>query len=221
MQTDTINHEQKRIELASELRSKGITDENVLQAIEKVPRHLFFPKDDILSQNNIYENVAMPIGGGATISRPFVGAFQAELLRIKPKDKALEIGTGSGYLAALLCEMGATVYTIEILHPIFEYAKTNLHSTGYNKVSCYRKDGYGGLAIEAPFDKIIVTVCLTELPRELLKQLKVGGLIVLPFGTTTNCQLIRLTKKAEDQYGEEEVWDGFAFANIDRETIYP
>ena len=212
-----INHDQKRTELVAFLRSKGIADENVLRAFEKVPRHLFFTQGLLLfSPDSPYENKAFPIGEGQTISSTSTAAFQSELLQIKPNDKVLEIGTGSGYLAALFYEMGAVVHTIEINFNLYKNAKTLLQSIGYEKVSCYRKDGYTGLSEEAPFDKILVTVCVTDLPRELLKQLKVGGLLVLPFGTTTDCQLVRITKHAEHQYSEQ-TWSGFAFSNILRD----
>lgn len=218
MQTNTESHKEKRLQLANELREKSITDENVLRAIEIVPRHLFFV-NDVFSANMIYADKATPIGHGQTISRPYTAAFQAQSLQIKPNDKVLEIGTGSGYLAALLCEMGAEIYTTERIRELFDRANNLLNTIGYEKVSRYWHDGSTGFKTQAPFDKIISTVYFSELPKELLKQLKIDGIIVFPYGNQSHCSLIRITKKSEDQYETEELSNEFMFSPVLSGTV--
>ncbi|MES2620349.1 MAG: protein-L-isoaspartate O-methyltransferase [Bacteroidota bacterium] len=217
MQTDTLNHEEKRIELAVNLRSRAIDDENVLCAVRAVPRHLFFPNDSCFPFDMIYEDVAIPIGKEQTMPRTHTAAYQAQALKIQPRDKVLEIGTGSGYLAALLCEMGADVYTVERIGGLFRSAKNVLRQQlEYKNISCFLGDGYTGLPEWMPFDKIIVTVYVPDLPTDLLKQLRIGGILVLPFRSDDICHLVRITKHGVDAYESEDLPERFMFSPLQR-----
>ena len=176
---DSYKHKGLRKQLVEVIRSKGIKDENVLQAIEKIPRHFFL---DSTFQNHAYEDKAFPIGAGQTISQPYTVAFQSELLQIKKRDKVLEVGTGSGYQSCVLLELGAIVYTIERQKNLFLKTKGFLPTIGYNPKMFYG-DGYKGLPSFAPFDKIIVTAGAPDIPELLYMQLKPGGIMVIPVGT--------------------------------------
>jgi len=173
------------------VRSKGISDEKILQAIFKIPRHYFL--DDAFSEW-AYKDVAFPIDADQTISQPYTVAFQTQLLEVKPKEKILEIGTGSGYQAAVLIELGAKVYTIERQKKLFEKTNKFLNEIGYNTIRTFFGDGYLGLPRFAPFDKIIITAGASEIPNELLKQLKVGGIMVIPYGNGDVKDMIKLVK---------------------------
>lgn len=173
---DTFRHKGLRKKLVESIRLKGIRDENVLKAIEAVPRHLFFDSGFL---EFAYEDKAFPIGAGQTISQPYTVAFQTELLQIKKGDKVLEIGTGSGYQASILYQMGAKVFSIERQRLLFVKAKEQLPKMGYG-VKTFFGDGYKGLPAFAPFDKIIVTAGAPFIPEALTSQLKPGGILVIP-----------------------------------------
>jgi protein-L-isoaspartate(D-aspartate) O-methyltransferase len=178
MLQDNYRHKGLRKMLVDSLREKGINDERVLQAMEKVPRHLFLDSSFL---EFAYQDNAFPIGSGQTISQPYTVAFQTQLLKVAPGDKILEIGTGSGYQACILVEIGAKVYTIERQKNLFDKTKEFLPKIGYNPKMFYG-DGYKGLPPFAPFDKMIITAAAPEIPRDLIQQLKVGGILIIPLG---------------------------------------
>lgn len=190
---DSYKHKGLRKQLVELIKQKGIKDENVLQAIEKIPRHFFL---DSTFQNHAYEDKAFPIGAGQTISQPYTVAFQSELLQIKKRDKVLEVGTGSGYQACVLLELGAIVYTIERQKNLFLKTKSFLPTIHYQPKMFYG-DGYKGLPAFAPFDKIIVTAGAPEIPMLLLDQLKIGGIMVIPVGQTDVQHMICITKNQD------------------------
>ncbi len=204
---DTYRHQGLRKRLVGELRNLGIKNEPVLKAIEKIPRHFFV---EHTFEHDAYENKPFPIGRGQTISNPFTVAYQTELLELQKEDKVLEIGTGSGYQAAVLAELGMQVYTIERHQPLSLKAKKLLEGLGYGKVKTYFGDGFKGLPAEAPFDKILITAAAPEIPKELLKQLKIGGLMVIPFGEGDTQQMIRI-KRLDNNEFEKETFDYFTF----------
>jgi protein-L-isoaspartate(D-aspartate) O-methyltransferase len=193
---DTYRHKGLRKLLVEELRKKGITDERILLAIGKIPRHIFMDSSFI---NYSYKDKAFPIGAGQTISQPYTVAIQTMLLQVKQNDKILEIGTGSGYQAAVLMEMGARVYTIERLKELYLKAQDILPKLGYNAYFFYG-DGNLGLPTYAPFDKILITAGATEVPEKLLKQVRVGGRIVLPLGSKGSQEMIVIERTGEDEY---------------------
>jgi len=195
--------------LAEELRKKGIEDENVLKAIAKVPRHLFF---EGTFQNQAYKDIAFRIGDGQTISQPFTVAYQSELLHIKKDDKVLEIGTGSGYQTCILAELGAKVYTIERIENLFEKARHQLPEMGY-KARFFHGDGSHGLAKRAPYDKIIVTAGAPTVPDELIKQLNIGGILVIPVGDQNTQKMVTILKTGENTH-EKIVLDTFRFVPL-------
>lgn len=174
---DSYRHKGLRNKLAEILAKKGITDTKVLDAIAKIPRHLFIA--DTALHQFAYEDKPFPIGSGQTISQPYTVAFQSQTLEIQPRDKVLEIGTGSGYQTAVLLELGAKVFSIERQKALFDRTKEFLPKLGYNAKLFYG-DGYLGLPTYAPFNKIIVTAGAPYVPEELLKQLAVGGIMVIP-----------------------------------------
>lgn len=179
MQKDDFRHQGMRRKLVDELRQKGIGDPAVLAAIGKVPRHQFI--DDTAFERFAYVDQAFPIGCGQTISQPYTVAFQSELLKVKPGEKVLEIGTGSGYQTAILCELGAKVHSIERHKPLHVATKARLQSMGY-RPRLVHGDGYKGLPADAPFNKIIVTCGAPGIPPALVEQLAVGGSMVIPVG---------------------------------------
>jgi protein-L-isoaspartate(D-aspartate) O-methyltransferase len=201
------------------LRDKGISDEGVLYAIETVPRHLFFGHDTVFYENQAYEDKAFPIGEGQTISQPFTVAYQSELLQLKPKEKILEIGTGSGYQAAVLATMGMKVFTIERHRKLYERTKALLEKLGYINVKCFFGDGFEGIPGFAPYDKIIVTAAVPELPSKLLQQLAVNGKMVFPFGSDAHCDMVRITKNKEGKFAEE-VFGKFAFVPMLKGKVF-
>lgn len=218
-QIDTYRHKGLRKELAAKLKDKGITDLNVLKAIENIPRHLYFGSDSIFFETHAYEDKAFPIGEGQTISQPYTVAYQSQLLQISPKEKVLEIGTGSGYQAAVLAELGAKVFSIERHRKLYERTKGILDHLGYTSVKTFFGDGFEGLPTYAPFDKIIITAAVPEMPKKLLQQLAIGGKIVLPFGEEQNCDMVRITKHSEGQY-TEEVFGKFAFVPMLKGKVF-
>jgi protein-L-isoaspartate(D-aspartate) O-methyltransferase len=176
--TDTFEAKGKRKKLVAELRQKGISDEEVLRAIDTVPRHLFMDAAFLI---HAYVDKAFPINSGQTISQPYTVAVQTSLLKVKKRDKILEIGTGSGYQAAILAEMGAKVYTIERFRELFIKAQQTIISLGYS-VDFFYGDGHEGKPMYGPFDSIIITAAAQEIPQTLLLQLKTGGRLVIPLG---------------------------------------
>lgn len=190
----------RRNQLVAELRQKGIVDEQVLQAIGRVPRQLFFPKD---FEQFVYRDAPFPIGHGQTISQPYTVAFQSQLLQIKSGEKVLEIGTGSGYQAAVLSAMGAHVFTIETVLPLLKEALKVLKILD-NQIQCFHGDGTLGLPASAPYDAIIVTAGAPEVPKNLIDQLKVGGKLVIPIGDKPDSQtMYRLTKNSDGSVNKE------------------
>ncbi len=190
---DLPYHQGERLKLVKEIERKGINDPQVLQAINKVPRHLFFGNS---LAPHAYVDKAFPIAAGQTISQPFTVAFQTQLLDVKPGMKVLEIGTGSGYQAAVLMEMGALVYTIERIKELFLQTKHRLEQLGYRPKYQGYGDGYKGLPMYAPFDRIIVTAAAPYIPEALVEQLKPGGKLVIPVGQ--NDQVMKLIEKDEN-----------------------
>ena len=195
---DTFRHKGLRKKLVEEVRSKGIRDENVLAALNKVPRHLFMDSGFI---NFAYKDQAFPIGAGQTISQPYTVAFQTELLQVKLHDKILEIGTGSGYQAAILLEMGAKVYTIERQKKLYLRAQDLLPKIGY-KPHFFYGDGNEGQPAYGPFDKILITAGAQFVPEKLVEQLNVGGRLVLPMGNSRTQVMTLVVKKEEGQSHE-------------------
>ena len=197
---DTYKHKGMRLKLIQELGRKGISDQDVLDAMMKVPRHLFMESGFVTFA---YRDQAFPIGAGQTISQPYTVAFQTQLLQVKKLEKVLEIGTGSGYQTAVLLEMGAKVYTIERQRELYLFAQKMLFSLGY-KPNMYFGDGYEGQPAFSPFDKIIVTAAAPEIPEKLLQQLKVGGRLVIPVGESHSQRMMLVEKTGEDSYNKTE-----------------
>lgn len=204
---DTYRHKGLRNKLVETVRSKGITDENVLAAIGKIPRHFFLDSafDDVA-----YEDRAFPIGEGQTISQPYTVAYQSQLLEIKKFEKVLEIGTGSAYQACVLAEMGAMVYTIERQKKLFDANKNFAQLKKYPSIKFFYGDGYEGLPTYAPFDKVIITAAAPEIPQKLIQQLKPGGMMVIPLGAGELQRMMRITRMPNGAL-KEEVFDHFSF----------
>ena len=179
MKQDTTKHQGKRRRLANVLSEKGIKDTAVLAAIASIPRHLFL---DSSFEDHAYQDKAFPIGAEQTISQPYTVAFQSEQLMLKPGMRVLEIGTGSGYQTAVLCHMGAEVYSIERQHELFRTSLNRLPALGFSPKKLIFGDGYKGFPEKAPFDRIIVTAGAPVVPEALLAQLAVGGRMVIPVG---------------------------------------
>ncbi len=196
---DTYRHKGMRRKLVQTLRRRGITDPRVLAAIGAIPRHCFL---DSAFEEKAYEDIALPIDCNQTISQPYTVAYQTQLLEVKPGHKVLEIGTGSGYQAAVLAAMGAEVYTIERHRTLYEQARARIGKLGIKGIHFFHGDGYKGLPQHAPFDRILVTAGAPELPRTLLKQLKAGGIMVVPVGKTVQ-EMQRITRLDEDTFKKE------------------
>lgn len=200
---DTFKHKGLRQQLVKVLIDKGIKDEAVLKAIGNIPRHLFMDSSFL---DHAYQDKAFPIAAEQTISQPYTVAFQSELLKIKKEDKILEIGTGSGYQAAVLCELGAKVYSIERQQELFKKTSKFLPKLGYRPKKLIFGDGYKGLPEEAPFDSIIVTAGAPFVPKPLLGQLKIGGRLVIPVGE--NVQVMTLIiRKGLKEFEKHEFGD--------------
>lgn len=197
MRKDTPKHQGLRNQLVQVLREKGVSNESVLQAVAKVPRHLYI---DSSFEQYAYRDQAFPIRANQTISQPYTVAVQSELLQVEEGDKVLEIGTGSGYQAAVLCEMGVKVYTIERQKELFDHTKVLLNQLGYRLTAKFG-DGYKGMPTFAPFDGIVVTAAAPEVPKALLAQLKIGGRLVIPVGDVNEVQTMYvITRKSENQF---------------------
>jgi protein-L-isoaspartate(D-aspartate) O-methyltransferase len=200
---DTFKHKGLRQQLVAVVKDKGIKDEQVLKAIGKIPRHLFMDSGFL---DHAYQDKAFPIAANQTISQPYTVAFQSELLNIKNGDKVLEIGTGSGYQTAVLCELGAKVYSIERQLELFKITSKFLPKLGYRAKKLIFGDGYKGLKEEAPFDSIIVTAGAPFVPKPLLSQLKVGGRLVIPVGEDVQVMTLFIRKGPKEfekhEFGE-------------------
>jgi protein-L-isoaspartate(D-aspartate) O-methyltransferase len=186
----------KRRKLIEELRSKGISDERVLEAMNRVPRHIFM--DDAFLKH-AYQDKAFPISAGQTISQPYTVAVQTILLNVGKRDRVLEIGTGSGYQAAILAELGVKVYTIERQRELYRKSQAMLRSMGY-RIHCFLGDGYEGQPQYGPYDGIIITAATAEVPEKLLKQLRIGGRLVVPRGERDSQVMTLYTRTGEDDW---------------------
>ena len=200
---DTAKHQGLRNQLVKLLQEKGIIDKNVLNAINKIPRHLFLNSS---FEDYAYQDKAFPIGAGQTISQPYTVAFQSQLLEIKKDDKILEIGTGSGYQTAVLYLMGAKVFSIERQNELFKQTSVLLPKLGIRPKHLSFGDGYKGLPNHAPFDSIIVTAGAPIIPKPLMAQLKIGGRLVIPVGDK-NQIMTMLIRKNETQFEKHEFGD--------------
>lgn len=200
IETSIANDTSLYVDLAKELvlnlKKKGIYDKKVLKAIERVPRHNFVDEKLALFA---YMDSPLPIDENQTISQPYTVAFQTQLLALKPNEKVLEIGTGSGYQAAVLCEMDVEVYSIERYKQLHLKAQNRLQKLGY-QANLFYGDGYEGLPDHAPFDKIVITAATLEFPEKLLKQLKIGGMMVAPIGDSTHQTMTVVKRISEDKY---------------------
>ena len=203
---DTSKHQGLRNQLVTILQQKGILNKDVLEAIQKIPRHLFL---DSSFEDYAYQDKAFPIAAGQTISQPYTVAFQTELLELKKGDKVLEIGTGSGYQTAVLCTLGAVVYSIERQNELFKKTSLLLPKLGIRPKHVSFGDGYKGLPNYAPFDSIIVTAGATEIPKALMSQLKIGGRLVIPVGETV--QIMTLIIRKGDTAFEKQEFGDFRF----------
>ena len=204
---DTYRHKGLRKKLIDILKEKGITDNNVLEAINNIPRHFFL---DSAFDEIAYEDRAFPISDGQTISQPYTVAYQTQLLQVKSGDKILEIGTGSIFQATVLAEMGARVFTIERQKNLFEKTKHYIFKAKYNNLKFFYGDGFEGLPTYAPFDKVIITAAAPFIPPKLIQQLKTGGFMVVPVDEDHHQRMLRLTKNVDGTYSEE-AFSNFSF----------
>jgi protein-L-isoaspartate(D-aspartate) O-methyltransferase len=200
---DSAKHQGLRNQLVAVLTQKGITDKNVLDAIAKIPRHLFLNSS---FEDYAYQDKAFPIGAGQTISQPYTVAFQSELLEVKKDQKILEIGTGSGYQTAVLFAMGAKVYSVERQNELFKQTSVLLPKLSIRPKHLSFGDGYKGLELHAPFDGIIVTAGASQIPKSLMAQLKIGGRLVIPVGEINQIMTL-LIRKNETQFEKHEFGD--------------
>jgi len=188
--------------VAQDIKGRGIRDRRLLEAMQKVPRHLFVGESQ---RWQAYADHPLPIGEGQTISQPYVVALMTEALHLRPSDRVLEIGTGSGYQAAVLAEVAQAVFTIEIRKPLAESAEKRLRELGYRNVRVRYGDGYFGWKEEAPFDAIIITAAANHIPPPLIKQLKEGGRLILPLGSTVFSQTLTLLTRKGDRLSVEQM----------------
>jgi protein-L-isoaspartate(D-aspartate) O-methyltransferase len=203
---DSFRHKGLRNRLVKEIEKKGITDKRVLDAIARVPRHLFMDSSFI---HRAYQDQPFPIGQGQTISQPYTVAFQSSLLDVQAGSKVLEVGTGSGYQSAVLLEMKALVFSIERQKRLHAQTKQLLKVTGYDGIRLFLGDGYAGLPAYAPFDRILVTAGAESVPSNLLVQLAIGGLMVIPVGVKSQT-MTRIKRLSEDDF-EQEAFGDFSF----------
>jgi protein-L-isoaspartate(D-aspartate) O-methyltransferase len=204
---DTYRHKGLRRQLIDELRKKGIEDEPILDAMMQLPRHFFL---ETAFEEWAYVDKAFPIGNEQTISQPFTVAYMTRLLAVEPRHKVLEIGTGSGYQAAILSLLGARVYTIERQEALFLQTKDFLKDLKLPNIRCYFRDGTLGLPELAPFDRIIVTAAAPSVFEALRQQLTVGGIMVIPVGDQTGQQMLTITRLSEAEF-EEKKFEKFRF----------
>lgn len=206
-QEDTYMHKGLRKALVDEVKKKGIRSEQVLAALQSIPRHFFL---DSAFDKVAYEDRAFPIGEGQTISQPYTVAYQTELLDVHPFEKVLEIGTGSAYQASVLAELKAQVFTIERQKKLFDQNKGFAYLRKYPNLKMFYGDGFEGLPTFAPFDKILVTAAAPRIPEKLLQQLKIGGLLVIPVDEGNLQRMLRVHKNADGTF-QEEKFDLFSF----------
>ena len=204
---DTYRHKGLRKKLVDTIRAKGITDEKVIEAIERIPRHFFL---DSAFDEVAYEDKAFPIAAQQTISQPYTVAYQTQILEVRPFMKVLEIGTGSAYQASVLAELGAQVFTIERQKQLFEANKKFDFIKKYPNIKFFYGDGYEGLPTYGPFDRVLITAAAPEIPPKLIQQLKPGGMMVIPVGSGDVQVMKRLIKNADGTY-KEEIFDKFSF----------
>ncbi len=197
---DSYRHRGMRKMLVKEVARKGITSKAILQAIGKIPRHFFFEN---VFLEHAYEDKAFPIGQGQTISQPFTVAFQTQLLQVKPGSKILEIGTGSGYQASVLMELGAEVHTIEYNKVLYKQTSYFLPKIGY-KPHFYLGDGSKGIPAHAPYDGIVVTAGAPSVPSALIQQLRIGGRLIIPVGNNQTQKMLEIEKTAERRVRKKE-----------------
>ena len=212
--TDSFEAKGKRKKLVDELRKKGISDEEVLRAINAVPRHIFM---DPAFLNHAYTDKAFPITSGQTISQPYTVAVQTSLLQVKKRDKVLEVGTGSGYQAAILAEMGVKVFTIERHKDLYIRAQRTLTSLGY-AADFFYGDGYEGKKEYGPYDGILITAAAPEIPDALLQQLKTGGRLVVPLGKSDFQVMTVVTRTGQDSF-EYSSHGNFVFVPMLKGTV--
>jgi protein-L-isoaspartate(D-aspartate) O-methyltransferase len=185
---------QRQTMVEQQIEARGISDPATLAALRTVPRHEFLP---MRLRSEAYADYPLPIGHGQTISQPFIVAFMTEAIRPQPGERILEIGAGSGYQAAILAQMGAEVYTIEIVEPLAEMARQTLERLGYKNAHVKHGDGFRGWPEHAPFDAIIVTCAPDKIPAPLVEQLRDGGRMIIPVGSGMNQELVLLRKKGD------------------------
>jgi protein-L-isoaspartate(D-aspartate) O-methyltransferase len=200
---DNPKFKQRRRQLVETLAEKGIKDRRVLEAFNTVPRHVFV---DTALQDRAYKDTALPIGKKQTISQPYTVARQTELLEVQPGEKVLEIGTGSGYQAAILCELGAEVYTVERHEKLYKKAKSTLRELGYS-IRAKLGDGTLGWSAYGPYDAIVVTAGAPVVPEDLVDQLNINGRLVVPVGDENRQEMVRIIKIREDEFEEEHFTD--------------
>ncbi len=205
---DSFMHKGMRKRLIEELRAKGIKDENVLEAMERIPRHFFL---DPAFERIAYEDRAFPIAAGQTISQPYTVAYQTQFLQVEKYDKVLEIGTGSAYQACVLAELGAWVYTIERQKQLFNHNKNFFFLKKYSRLKQFYGDGFEGLPSFAPFDKVIITAAAPFVPPKLVEQMRLNAIMIIPVDHEDGSvqQMRRITRTADGYV--EEVLDNFSF----------
>lgn len=206
---DSSKHQGQRKRLVDHLISRGIRSSNVIKSLLKVPRHLFIDSD---FENYAYINKAFPIDSNQTISQPYTVAYQTSLLNLSETDKVLEIGTGSGYQTAILMEISKNVYTIERQHKLYRKTKKLLSQLNYHPNKIIYGDGYNGLEEMQPYDKILVTAGAEEIPKKLLIQLKIGGIMVIPIGK--NVQEMIIVRRISQSKFEKENHGSFKFVPL-------
>lgn len=212
---DAEQYDQERqLMVEKQIKQRGVVDPQLLDAMLKVPRHLFVPENLV---SLAYNDTPLPIGYGQTISQPYIVALMTDSLKVEEGFKVLEIGTGSGYQAAVLAEIGCQVFTVEVIKILADTAQERLKSLGYPEINVRWGDGYFGWKEEAPFDSIIVTCAIDHVPPPLIEQLKEGGKMVIPVGPPYSLQTLWLFTKEKDQLTSENL-GGVIFVPLLREV---